>query len=128
MMMFWVLVPCRHVSRCQNFRETYSIFRAEADESTWRQNLEEHHHYPHCCENLKFDYLGLTGVKDFFLASASTPALGPTQPPIQWVLGVVSAGVKHSWGMMLTTHPHLVPRSRMSRSYTSSPPECLHGM
>jgi hypothetical protein len=28
--------------------------------------------------------------------------------------------------LMLTTHLHLVPRSRMSRSYTS-PPCCLHG-
>jgi hypothetical protein len=25
--------------------------------------------------------------------------------------------------MTLTTHPHLVPRWRMSRSYTSSPPQ-----
>jgi hypothetical protein len=31
-------------------------------------------------------------------------------------------GVKHDRGMMLTTHTHLLPRSRMSRSYTSSPP------
>jgi hypothetical protein len=39
------------------------------------------------------------------------------------VPGVLSSGVKHGWGMTLTTHPHLVPRSRMSRSYTfSSPP------
>jgi hypothetical protein len=29
---------------------------------------------------------------------------------------------------MLTTHPHLVTRLRMSRSYTSSPPMRLHGM
>jgi hypothetical protein len=26
------------------------------------------------------------------------------------------------------THPHLVPRLRMSRSYTSSPPKRLHGV
>jgi hypothetical protein len=25
-------------------------------------------------------------------------------------------------------HPHLVPRLRMSRSYTYSPPKCLHGV
>jgi hypothetical protein len=28
----------------------------------------------------------------------------------------------------LTTHPHLVPRSRMSRSYISSPPKRLHSV
>jgi hypothetical protein len=31
-------------------------------------------------------------------------------------------GAKCSRGVTLTTHPHLAPRSRMSRSYTSSPP------
>jgi hypothetical protein len=30
------------------------------------------------------------GVKDFPLASVSRPALRPTQPPIQWVPGVLS--------------------------------------
>jgi hypothetical protein len=36
--------------------------------------------------------------------------------------GVLSPGLKHGWGVTQTTHPHLVPSSRMSRSYTSSPP------
>jgi hypothetical protein len=64
----------------------------------------------------------------FLLASAFRPALGPTQPPIQWVPGVLSPGVKRGWGVTLTTHPRLVPRLKMSRSYTSSPPRRLHGV
>jgi hypothetical protein len=56
------------------------------------------------------------------LTSVSRPALGPTQPPVQWVPGVLSPGVKRCRGVMLTTHPYLVLRSWMSRSYTSSPP------
>jgi hypothetical protein len=51
------------------------------------------------------------GAEDFPLASVSRPALGPTQPPVQWVPGVLSRGVKRGRGVMLTTHPHLVPRS-----------------
>jgi hypothetical protein len=34
----------------------------------------------------------------FLLASVSRPALGPTQPPIQWVPGVLSPGGKARLG------------------------------
>jgi hypothetical protein len=54
-------------------------------------------------------------------ASVSRPALGPTQPPVQWVPGVLSPGLKHGRGVTLTTHRHLVPRSSMSRSDTTLP-------
>jgi hypothetical protein len=40
----------------------------------------------------------------------------------------LSLGVKCGWSVTLTTHPHLVPRSRMSRSCISSPPWHLHGI
>jgi len=58
----------------------------------------------------------------------SRPALGPTQPPVQWVPGVLSPGVKRGRGVTLTTHPHPVPMSRVSRIYTSSLPKRLHGV
>jgi hypothetical protein len=58
----------------------------------------------------------------FPLTSASGPALGPTQPPVQWVPGPISPGVKRGRGVMQTTHPLLVPRLRKSRSYTSCHP------
>jgi hypothetical protein len=50
------------------------------------------------------------GQRILLLAPAARPALGPTQPPIQWVQGVLSPGVKRGRGVTLTTHPHLVPR------------------
>jgi hypothetical protein len=43
-------------------------------------------------------------------------------PMGQWVPGVLHPGVKRGPGVTLTTHPHVVPRLRMSRSYTSPPP------
>jgi hypothetical protein len=33
-------------------------------------------------------------IKDFLFSTSSTPALGHTQPPIQWVLRALSSGVK----------------------------------
>jgi hypothetical protein len=68
------------------------------------------------------------GERIFPLAIVSRPALGPTQPPIQWVPGVLSPGLKRGRGVTLTTHPKLAKRSRMSMSNTSSPPKRLCGM
>jgi hypothetical protein len=64
----------------------------------------------------------------FPLAFVSRPALVPTQPHVQWVPGVLSPGVKRGRGVVLTSHPHLVPRLRMSRSYACSHPMRLHGV
>jgi hypothetical protein len=59
------------------------------------------------------------------LVSVSRPAVGPTQPHVQWVPGVLSPGIKRGRSVTLTTHPHLVPRSRMSRCYTPLHPRAL---
>jgi hypothetical protein len=69
------------------------------------------------------------GAKDFsFSLCVQTGSGPPPQPPIQWVTGVLSPGVKRGRGVTLTTNSHLMPRSRMSRCYTSSPPKRLHGV
>jgi hypothetical protein len=64
----------------------------------------------------------------FLLASASRPTLGPTQPPVQWVPGALSPGVKVRPRRDVDHPPHLAPRLRISRGYTSSLPKRLHGV
>jgi hypothetical protein len=45
------------------------------------------------------------GQRIFLLTPASRPALGSTQPPVQWIPGVLSPWVKSGRGVTLTIHP-----------------------
>jgi hypothetical protein len=54
------------------------------------------------------------------ITTVSRTALGPTQPPIQWVQGAFSLGVKRP-GCEADHSPHLVPGSKNEWTYTSTP-------
>jgi drug/metabolite transporter (DMT)-like permease len=58
-------------------------------------------------------------ARDFSSNPCPDQLWGPPSLLYNAYQGVLSLGLKHSWGVMLTTQPHLV--SRKSRSYTSSP-------
>jgi hypothetical protein len=45
-------------------------------------------------EVLGFDFR--RGLEIFLFTTASRPVMGPTEPPIQWVPGALSLGVKRS--------------------------------
>jgi hypothetical protein len=63
-------------------------------------------------DDREIDFRSPAEAKRIFpLASVSRQTLGPTQPPVQWVPGVLSPGVKGGRGVTLTTHSHLVPTS-----------------
>jgi hypothetical protein len=69
---------------------------------------------------LEFDSRRGLGI---FFTTAYRTALGPTEPLIQWVLGALSGR-----SMKLTTHLHLVPRSKNEWMYTYTPTIRLHGV
>jgi hypothetical protein len=52
----------------------------------------------------------------FLLPTSSRPSLGPTQPSIQWVLGVKQPG------RQLTTHPQIFSEVKNARIYTATSP------
>jgi hypothetical protein len=52
-----------------------------------------------------------TGTKDFYSILCVQTGSGAHPAPCTMGARVLSPGVKRGWGVMLTTHPHLVPRS-----------------
>jgi hypothetical protein len=64
-------------------------------------------------------------AKGFFLSLYVQTGSGAHAASCTMGTGVLSPGLKRSRGMTLTTHHHLMPRSRMSRRYTSSPPNAF---
>jgi hypothetical protein len=61
----------------------------------------------------------LGGSKDFLFSASSRPALGPTQPPIRWVLGALSPGVKRQGREADHSPPNSAEVKKMW-SYTST--------
>jgi hypothetical protein len=56
----------------------------------------------------------------------SRPALGPNQPPVEWVPGYCRR--LNSRGVALIAYHHLAPRLNKGYSYTSAPHLGLHGL
>jgi hypothetical protein len=61
------------------------------------------------------------GVKNFLFSASSRQALGSTQPPIQWVPGALSPGVKRP-GREADQSPPASAEVKKMRIYTSTPP------
>jgi hypothetical protein len=67
------------------------------------------------------------GLGIFLFITASRTALGPTQPPIQCVPGILSLGVKRP-GSEANHSPPSSAEIKNAWSYTSTPPIGLHGV
>jgi hypothetical protein len=66
-------------------------------------------------------------LRIFLFATAFRPPLGPTQPPIQWVPGALSLGVK-SQGREADHSPTPSAEFKNAWSYTFTPTIRLHGV
>jgi hypothetical protein len=67
------------------------------------------------------------GCDTVLLATASTSALGPTQPPIQWIPGVLSLRIKRPGREADHSPPHIVETNN-AWTETSTFPIRLHGV
>jgi hypothetical protein len=65
-----------------------------------------------------------SGIKNFLFSTSSRPGLGPTQPPIQWVPGALSPGVKPP-GHEANHSPTASVEDKKMWIYTSTPPYAL---
>jgi len=74
---------------------------------------------------LGFNFQQEQGI--FLFTAVSIPALGLTQPPIQWVSGALSLGVKWLGHEVDRSHPSSA-EVKNAWSCTSTPPICLHVM
>jgi hypothetical protein len=63
----------------------------------------------------------------FLFTTAFRPALGPTQPPVQWVRGVLSLGAKRP-GSETKHSPSPSAEVKNVWGYVSTPPISLHGV
>jgi len=72
-------------------------------------------------------FMSWQGLGIFLFTTMSRPALGPTQPLIQWVPGVISLGVK-KLGCEADHSPPPSAEVKNVWSYISTPPVCLHGI
>jgi hypothetical protein len=77
------------------------------------------------CRHQSFAFIFTTDRgRGFFLCPLRPDGLwGPPSLLYSGYRGALSPGVKRGRGVMLTTHPLLVPRLRNSRSYNSSHPK-----
>jgi hypothetical protein len=72
---------------------------------------------------LEIGFLGFDsrrGLEIFLFSTASRTALGPTQPPLQWVAGALSLGVKRP-GRETDHSPPSTAEVKNAWSYTSAP-------
>jgi hypothetical protein len=67
------------------------------------------------------------GDKNFLFSMSSRSALGSTQPPIKWVQGPLSPGVKRP-ELEADHSPLTSAKVKNTWIYTSTPPIRLHGL
>jgi len=80
-----------------------------------------------CTSGTLLTYCNTKGLGIFLFTTAFRPALGPTQPPIQWVPEALSLGAKQSEREADHSPPSIV-EVNIAWSYTSTPPIRLHGV
>jgi hypothetical protein len=125
------------IMSCWRLQSAHGLHWHKGTEWTLITNQSENF-FTSCCDSsvgialgyrLDNQVLGFDSLQglEIFLTTMSRTALGPTQPPIQWVPGALSLEVKQP-GCEADHSPPSSAEVKNVWSYTSTPPIHLHGM
>jgi hypothetical protein len=119
-------LPSDFVVRCQHFGGMCCLPLGTAPKSPVAGSLFLRSVSPSRISSILFLLLLPVGARDTSLLQNVRADLGPTQPPIQWVLGCLP-GVRRPRRDADHSAPSSIEVKNECR-HTSTPPVCLHGL
>jgi hypothetical protein len=100
----WASNLIENLIRLKMQQNLFTLYNLQLRATSMSQSIQQWSYYGLDCQRIDVQFL--VGTEIFLFNTMSRLALGPTQPPIQWVSGLLPQ--VSGRGMKLTTHLHLL--------------------